>query len=166
MFRVPRVLPVRCPNSYFLEPNRRWDFSKTNHDPQHQTKPWMIGWYESLFSQHPTLREKHLDVSENSGFSPQIIHFNRDFHYKPSILGVFPLFFGVPPISRLWQLIQSLPPLISSSAPSETTEGAILHFTKKTAIELLGHPVFPRVSGIQEKSAGGCPGWKFRIHHL
>ena len=39
---------------------------------------------------------------------------------------------------RLWQLIQSLPPLISSSAPSETTEGAILHFTKKTAIELLG----------------------------
>ena len=28
-----------------------------------------------------------MDVSENSGFSPQIIHFNRDFHYKPSILG-------------------------------------------------------------------------------
>ena len=26
-------------------------------------------------------------VSENSGFSPQIIHFNRVFHYKPSILG-------------------------------------------------------------------------------
>ncbi|CAL1144993.1 unnamed protein product [Cladocopium goreaui] len=41
--------------------------------------------------------------------------------------------------SVLWQLIQSLPPLISSSAPSETTEGAILHFTKKTAIELLGN---------------------------
>ena len=29
---------------------------------------------------------KHMDVSENSGFSPQIIHFNRVFHYKPSIL--------------------------------------------------------------------------------
>ena len=28
-----------------------------------------------------------MDVSENSGFSPQIIHFNRVFHYKPSILG-------------------------------------------------------------------------------
>ena len=32
-----------------------------------------------------------MDVSENSGFSPQIIHFNRVFHYKPSILGI-PLF--------------------------------------------------------------------------
>ena len=28
-----------------------------------------------------------LGVSKNSGFSPQIIHFNRVFHYKPSILG-------------------------------------------------------------------------------
>ena len=28
-----------------------------------------------------------MDVSKNSGFSPQIIHFNRVFHYKPSILG-------------------------------------------------------------------------------
>ena len=29
---------------------------------------------------------KHMDVSENSG-TPPIIHFNRVFHYKPSILG-------------------------------------------------------------------------------
>ena len=29
----------------------------------------------------------HMDVSENSGFSTQIIHLNRGFHYKPSILG-------------------------------------------------------------------------------
>ena len=28
-----------------------------------------------------------MDVSENSG-TAQIIHFNRVFHYKPSILGV------------------------------------------------------------------------------
>ena len=28
-----------------------------------------------------------MDVSKNSGFSPQIIHFNGGFHYKPSILG-------------------------------------------------------------------------------
>ena len=27
-----------------------------------------------------------MDVPENSGFSPQIIHFNRDFHYKSSII--------------------------------------------------------------------------------
>ena len=32
------------------------------------------------------MQKKHLDVSENSG-TPQIIHFNRVFHYKPSILG-------------------------------------------------------------------------------
>ena len=31
-------------------------------------------------------------VSENSGFSPQIIHLIRVFHYKPSILGCFPIF--------------------------------------------------------------------------
>ena len=37
-----------------------------------------------------------MGVSENSGFYPQIIHFNRDCHYKSSILGVFPLFLVTP----------------------------------------------------------------------
>ena len=32
---------------------------------------------------------------ENSGFSPQIIHFNRVFYYKPSILG-YPYFWKHP----------------------------------------------------------------------
>ena len=36
-----------------------------------------------------------MDVSENSGFSPKIIHFNRVFHYKPSILG-YPYFWKHP----------------------------------------------------------------------
>ena len=31
-------------------------------------------------------------VSKNSGKTPQIIHFNRVFHYKPSILGPTPIF--------------------------------------------------------------------------
>ena len=35
-----------------------------------------------------------MDVSENSG-TPQIIHFNRGFHYKPSILG-YPYFWKHP----------------------------------------------------------------------
>ena len=39
---------------------------------------------------HPRIpeneRDSYLDASENSG-TPQIIHFNRVFHYKPSILG-------------------------------------------------------------------------------
>ena len=38
----------------------------------------------------------YMDVSENSGFSPQIIHFKKVFHDKPSILVVFPLFLETP----------------------------------------------------------------------
>ena len=40
-----------------------------------------------LFSTGP----KNVGVSDNRGIYPQIIHFNRDFHYKPSILG-YPIF--------------------------------------------------------------------------
>ena len=36
-----------------------------------------------------------MGVSENGGFSPQIIHFNRVFHYKPSNLG-YPCFWQHP----------------------------------------------------------------------
>ena len=35
-----------------------------------------------------------MGVSKNSGCLPQIINFNRVFHYKPSILGGFPPIFG------------------------------------------------------------------------
>mmetsp|Transcript_121038 Transcript_121038/g.353709 ORF Transcript_121038/g.353709 Transcript_121038/m.353709 type:complete len:962 (-) Transcript_121038:341-3226(-) len=41
--------------------------------------------------------------------------------------------------SVLWQLIQSLPPLIVQPTQDDTVEGAVLHFTKRTAVELLGH---------------------------
>ena len=37
----------------------------------------------------------YMDVSENSEFSPQIIHFKRVFHYKPSILR-YPYFWKHP----------------------------------------------------------------------
>ena len=37
----------------------------------------------------------HVDVSENKGIYPQIIHFNRDVHYKSSILG-YPYFWKHP----------------------------------------------------------------------
>ena len=40
----------------------------------------------------------NMGVSKNRGGPPQIIHFNKVFHYKPSILGGFPLFFGLTPI--------------------------------------------------------------------
>ena len=38
-----------------------------------------------------------MDVSENNGFSPQIIHFNRIFHYfHPSFWGKIPYFWKHP----------------------------------------------------------------------
>ena len=41
----------------------------------------------------------HMGGSKNRGFSPQIIHFNRVFHYKPSILG-YPYFWKHPYVSH------------------------------------------------------------------
>ena len=46
---------------------------------------------------------RYKGVSENGGFSPQIIHFTKVFHYKiykPSILGFFPLFLETPICDR------------------------------------------------------------------
>ena len=50
-----------------------------------------------LFNRDPYngLLQSHMDVSENSGFSPQIIHSNRVFHYQPSILR-YPYFWKHP----------------------------------------------------------------------
>ena len=39
------------------------------------------------FSKNGAKDVQYMGVSENSGFSPQIIHSNRVFHYEPSILG-------------------------------------------------------------------------------
>jgi transportin-3 len=41
--------------------------------------------------------------------------------------------------SVLWQLIKSLPPLISQNIEQDTSEAAMLNFAKRTAIELLGN---------------------------
>ena len=43
----------------------------------------------------------YMDVSQNGGSSPQIIHFSRVFHCKPSFFGV-PLFLETP-ISCGWK---------------------------------------------------------------
>ena len=50
----------------------------------------------ATFFDHVKKIDCDMDVSENSGFSPQIIHFNRVFHYKPSILGAHPYFWKPP----------------------------------------------------------------------
>ena len=49
-----------------------------------------LGKTSRYLSSH--FRYLHMGVSKNRGIYPQIIHFNRGFHYKPSILG------GLPPL--------------------------------------------------------------------
>ena len=66
------------------------------------------------------------------GKTPQIIHFNRVFHYhyKPSILGVFPLFletptrfFLKPSRSKSLQMTNSLSPVIRKHEKLRTPDG-------------------------------------------
>jgi len=45
-----------------------------------------------------------MDVSENSGFSPQFIDFNRVFHYKVYPCWGIPLFLETP-ICSFWRVI-------------------------------------------------------------
>ncbi len=52
---------------------------------------WSLTFWGLIFFQW----EDHLDVSKNRGKTTQIIHFNRVFHYKPSILG-YPYFWKHP----------------------------------------------------------------------
>ena len=61
---------------------------------------WSIRPSKKVMHHHCTSMTGYLDLSENSGFSPQIIHFNRVFHYKPSILG-YPYFWKHPLGSKL-----------------------------------------------------------------
>ena len=56
----------------------------------------------------------YMGVSENSGFSHQIIHFNRVFHYKPSILGYLyfwkhPYIIQILPLDRQLQATRCPP---------------------------------------------------------
>ena len=50
---------------------------------------WMSGWLDGA-----TVFFLYIGVSKNKG-TPKIIHFNRGFHYKPSILG-YPNFWKHP----------------------------------------------------------------------
>ena len=68
----------------------------------------------SVYNHHSKLqqlkRKNHfdMDVSENSGFSPQIIHFDRVFHDKPSILGYCTTIFGNTHMTKNKELFNSL----------------------------------------------------------
>ena len=93
--------------SYHTSPYFHPHFPHIVNDPpwnSHSTKKngwlevWNFPFWETLFCRVQTVRFKDciFGVSENGGFSPQIIHFHRDFHYKSSILGETPLFWETP----------------------------------------------------------------------
>ena len=55
-----------------------------------------------LFGKYRFVEPRDMDVSENGGFSPKIIHFHRIVHYyTPSILGYIPLFLEFHPYQHL-----------------------------------------------------------------
>ena len=57
---------------------------------------------------------KYMDVSKNSGFSPQIIqYFNRDFHYKSSNNGGTPIFGNTHMVNLLFE--HRLGPLVDQA---------------------------------------------------
>ena len=71
--------------------NLRWEML-----PSHQCDSNVLecaGRIGRILSTHmDTYWQLYVDISENRGFSPQIIHFNRVVHYKASILGAHPYF--------------------------------------------------------------------------
>ena len=71
--------------------------------------PWRhssyLEWLES-WTEFKNSFLTNVDVSENRGY-PQIINFNRVFHYKPSILG-YP-YFWKHPYSLIWANCYNFP---------------------------------------------------------
>ena len=55
-----------------------------------------------------------MGVSKNRIFSPQITHFNKVFHYKPSILG-YPYFWKHPYENGMGTCLASLTPSMSKN---------------------------------------------------
>ena len=62
-----------------------------------QNRWQMAGWrtYSKVGDRKGSENKSNMGASENRGVSTQIIHFNKVFHYKPSILG-YPYFWKHP----------------------------------------------------------------------
>ena len=100
-----------------------------------------------------------MDVSENRVFSLQIIHLNRVFHYKPSILG-YPYFWKHPYGKESFKTITNLnnkqksglhtPPFgIALNLPCHTIRSKI-----KASLFRAGKAIHRRKGGIREKAFG------------
>ena len=66
-------------------------------DVRYKSFPRQLGWSGFLAGNLRLLNGGcgYMDVSENRGVPPKSSHFNRVFHYKPSILG-YPYFWKHP----------------------------------------------------------------------
>ena len=92
-----------------------------------------------------------MDVSENSGTPkyPQILHFNRVFHYKPSILG-YPYFWKHPNSEEiLWLHRGTRVNLKTNEAYYEYYELAVEPTHLKNMLVRLDH--FPNFRGENKK---------------
>ena len=76
--------------------SRNGSLEPMGHPPTHgriaknlPTFGWLIFTWMLIYSMVSYSRSifTYMGVSKNSGLSPHIIHFNKVFHYKPSILG-------------------------------------------------------------------------------
>eukprot|EP00929_Paragymnodinium_shiwhaense_P119500 TRINITY_DN91410_c0_g1_i1.p1 TRINITY_DN91410_c0_g1~~TRINITY_DN91410_c0_g1_i1.p1 ORF type:complete len:963 (+),score=250.38 TRINITY_DN91410_c0_g1_i1:149-3037(+) len=99
----------------------------------YRTQLWnMIGDCAHILTPNTAMEHllKNLSGAQAEGIQAQEAHF-----YCLTKIGDYT---EVREDSVLWQLIQSLPPLISQPVPDNTQQAIFLNFLKKTAIELLG----------------------------
>ena len=82
-----RTTPLSQLNRLFTKCLGRWVCLLQNSTLTLQNHVITVTWKKSgqhlshTYTQHVSHLGNHMDVSENSGFSPQIIHCNRVFHY-------------------------------------------------------------------------------------
>ncbi len=96
-------------NHIFSERQENCSDRPTNYHKKYMVvlvRGLVLNWLKWRNSQkkNPDVYMIYMGVSKNRGVSPQIINFNRVFHYKPSILG-YPYFWKHPYIDdfQFWQ---------------------------------------------------------------
>ena len=73
--------------NFYISPKTHWLWKQQQKQQYHPDENMFLFIWPSWW-------KNRMDLSENSG-TPQIIHFDRVFHYKPSILG-YPYFWKHP----------------------------------------------------------------------
>ena len=76
---------------------RYWPYDTKNLD-------YFFQWVAKVVDTAIGMRWLHMGVSKNSGFSPQIIHFNRVFHYFHHPFWGFSPYFWKTPVFLAWNV--------------------------------------------------------------